>query len=115
MFKGLDHFIYFVNDLNRAKDFYQNKLGLPVLVETPGFVSLRIGDQMIGLHLTETGGKDVGYGGIAYLLVEDMDSTLANLREQGIVVHREPIIVPGGKIATILDSEENALGLYERK
>ena len=56
MFKGIDHVIYFVNDLPRARKFYHETLQLPLVFDAPDFVGVDLGGVWLGLHPTETGG-----------------------------------------------------------
>lgn len=115
MLNGLDHVVLFVNDLQRAKRFYCETLGLRLIVDTPGFAGVLAGGQLIGLHPSETGGQDVGRGSIPYFRVTDLDATVSALREKQVHIHREPAIMPNGdRIATIHDSEGNAIGLVAR-
>lgn len=109
----LDHVIVWVNDLARARRFYTDVLGMPVRFETDGFVAVGEGESWIGLHPTESDGDDIGRGSFPYLRVDDLDAELARLAEQGVTPHRGPHDVLGGRIATILDSEGNAVGLYQ--
>lgn len=114
MLQGVDHLIIFVKDLARAKAFYQETLGLRVIIDSPQFVGVLAGRQMIGLHPTEMGGGDVGAGPIPYFVVEELERTLRELQEQGVHLHRAPVRTPTGQIiATIHDSEGNALGLCQ--
>lgn len=47
---ALDHFVITVTDLNKSKNFYHEILGLPIVDEQNGFVSLQCGDQLIRLR-----------------------------------------------------------------
>lgn len=114
MLGAVDHLIIFVEDLARAKAFYQGTLGLRLVLDSPQFVGFLAGGQMIGLHPSETDGSDVGVGPIPYFRVDDLDGTLRQLQERGVHLHREPVKMPSGQIiATIHDSEGNALGLCQ--
>lgn len=114
MLGGLDHVVLFVKDLGRATAFYRDVLGLRVVIDSPGFVGVLAGGQMIGLHPSEAGGSDVGLGPIPYFKVSDIAATVQELRSRGVHVHFEPMLMPGGQtIATIHDSEGNALGLTQ--
>ena len=115
MFNKIDHAIYFVNDLPRAKKFYADTLRLPVVIDSPGFVSVKVNENWIGLKPTEMKGKDVGKGPMVYLNVNDLKETLVELKKRGVKIHVDITKVPTGMIATIHDSEGNAIGLYETK
>ena len=114
MFKGIDHVIYFVNDLPRARKFYHETLQLPLVFDAPDFVGVDFGGVWLGLHPTETGGQDIGAGALAYLAVDDIQAALTELRGRGVEILHDVSAVGGYKIATILDSEGNPLGLSER-
>ena len=114
MFNQADHVIYFVHDLERAKKFYTETLERPLIMDVPGFAGVDLGNIWLGLHLTEAGGQDVGRGPILYFGVDDIEAALTTLRERGVEVPHEARDIGMGKIATISDSEGNALGLYQR-
>ena len=116
MLLGLDHVVVFVNDLERAKRFYCETLGLRLVVDVPGFAGVLAGGQMVGLHPTECGGADVGRGPIPYFRVTDITATVVQLSERGVHVHKSPVLMPSGEqIATIHDSEGNAIGLVQKR
>lgn len=52
---ALDHFVITVTDLNKSKNFYHEILGLPIVDEQNGFVSLQCGDQLIRLRKKTNG------------------------------------------------------------
>lgn len=111
----IDHVVYFVMDLQRAKRFYAETLGFALMDEYPGFARVRVGSKWIGLKTTEQNGEDVGRGPMVYLRVNDVQGLVDRLLLKGaapLTVVRE---VPTGLITTILDSEGNAIGLYQEK
>lgn len=113
-FLGVDHILYYVHDLDRAKAFYRDVMGLPIMLDVPGFAGVSLGGGIwLGLHPTEMKGQDVGRGGFAYLRVADLDKTLNELRARNVAILNEPGQVPMGRLATIHDSEGNAIGLFE--
>ena len=109
----IDHLIYFVNDLDRAKRFYTETMGFELIDAYPGFARVRIGSLWVGLKMTEQNGEDVGRGPMMFLRVTGIQDVVDRLLRKGagpLTVIRE---VPTGLITTILDSEGNAIGLYE--
>jgi predicted enzyme related to lactoylglutathione lyase len=102
-----------VRDLDRARSFYAQILGLPIVMEYPRFVAFDLGTIWLGLHPSEVAGEDIGSGPLLNLQVSNLRSTLDYLQGQGVMTHRDIQAVPGGQIATVLDTEGNALGLYE--
>ena len=112
---AIDHIIYFANDLDRAVKFYTSTLGLPLKFSfaEQGVYGIQIGDRYLVLKRTEMKGGDVGRGPMMYLRVDDLKATLKKLSEKKVKVHVGPSEVPVGKIATIHDSEGNAIGLIQ--
>ena len=109
-------------DLARATRFYTELLGAePVATyDPPGLVFFDVG----GLRLL----LDVGApGALHYLGVDDIDSTVARLRELGTRIEAEPHVIFGHDDATlgpagteewmafVHDSEGNLVGLVEQR
>ena len=116
MLRDADHVVYFVDDLQRAKRFYSETLGLPVKFEYPGFVGIDLGPIWLGLHPRETQDTGAAVCGMIYLSVDNLQQALTELKNRGVTIHREASVVGDGcKIATILDSENNPIGLSENE
>ncbi len=114
--KCFSHIMLYVADLERAVDWYCKTLGFtPNFVVPNIFASLRHDDWgcRVDLHPSEADGKDVGHGPIPYFLVDDIEATLASLKEAGVKVG--PVKQEGDSplFASIWDSESNALGLEQ--
>ena len=114
-FHAIDHVLYFAKDLDRAVDFYTTTLGLaPMFSDAEhGVYGFRIGDRYLVLMRTEMEGGDVGRGPMMYLRVDDLKETLKQLSDRKVHIHRGLGEVPVGLIATIHDSEGNAIGLIQ--
>ena len=115
-------------DLERARRFYAEKLGLELAEERPGGLLYRFGDCEFALF--ESGGTSSGAFTQLAFEVEDLEATVAELRERGVVF--EEYDLPGletvGGIAEVegeypskggkgeraawfRDSERNMIGL----
>ncbi len=114
MFSGFSHLMLFVNDMDRATGWYQEKLGLKANFISPHYSSLRMEEIgfRLDLHPTEANSKDVGFGSITYFKVPDIKAAVTKLKEKDIKVS-EPKTEGGSTFATFWDSEGNALGLIE--
>jgi predicted enzyme related to lactoylglutathione lyase len=109
-------------DLERAKRFYAEKLGLTPESESPGGVLYRCGkDSRFGVFPSQ--GKSSGTYTQAIWLVEDVESEVAALKARGVVFEEydlpslktvNSIATMGpGKGAWFKDSEGNLLSLVQ--
>lgn len=115
----------FVNDQERALEFYVDKLGLETRIdgmEEEGgrrFVVVAPADSHLGLAISEgsdndgTAAKVGGFSGIV-LGTSDVEATHRELAERGVRFVEEPVRQPWGSMqALILDPDENVLALHE--
>ncbi|HEX3317212.1 MAG TPA: VOC family protein [Solirubrobacteraceae bacterium] len=70
-------------DLNRARRFYAEKLGLEPTEERPGGLRYRLGEAEFALFASQ-GGSDGTFTQMAFT-VADVDATVRALRERGVV------------------------------
>ena len=92
MFKRIDHVAVHVSDLDRSVDFYEIHFGFKKYFQheaTGGMqiAYLRLGDTVLELtHRRETPIKGFHF----CLETDNFDITVANLRNKGVVLLREP-------------------------
>lgn len=88
-----------VDDVASCREFYRDKLELPVVFETPVYVQLQSGPVSIGLYrrgemASSVGDESLaaagGDGAVIVLRVENVDAAVAQLGERGV----EPIDLP---------------------
>ncbi len=73
-----------VEDLSRARRFYEDKLGLKVESEDPSpGVTLKAGDCSLYLYQRSVSTK--GDHTQAYFMVDDVEKTMTELRDKGVV------------------------------
>ncbi|HEY7598031.1 MAG TPA: VOC family protein [Actinophytocola sp.] len=116
-------------DLNRARAFYADKLGLEPTEERPGGLLYQLGSSRFALFAS--GGAATGGHTQMAFDVTDLDATVAELRRRGVVF--EEVDVPGlrtvdgvaevagnypskgtgERAAWFRDSEGNMLGIGE--
>ena len=79
-----------VSDINRATDFYKNTLELPLLFEAPpNLAFFMCGD--VRLMLTTLQGEERDHHtSVIYYKVEDLESSVVNLKNKGVTFIREP-------------------------
>jgi catechol 2,3-dioxygenase-like lactoylglutathione lyase family enzyme len=80
-------------DLERAKAFYRDKLGLEPIEERPGGARYRCGDSYFVVF--QSAGEPSGSHTQMGFEVEDIEATMAELRRRGVVF--EEYDVPGLK------------------
>jgi methylmalonyl-CoA/ethylmalonyl-CoA epimerase len=104
-----------VEDLDRAKAFYRDVLGLPHLFDAPpGLAFFQCGETRLMLSRPE--GPDAAGGSILYYGVDDVEAACREMSAQG-VAFEEParkIAEVEGKpihLAICRDSEGSLLGL----
>ena len=103
-----------VDDLARAKDFYQNTLGLKFLFDAGQLAFFRCGDVRLMLSTPE---KSEPRGGtILYYKVDDIHATHSALRSRGVEFFQEPHLIarmPDHDLwmAFLKDTESNTIGI----
>ena len=118
MFKKLSHPMMYVNDLERAVKFYNEKLNFKTRFHHPGGYASLFNEEMncrLDLHPTEANSKDVGFGPIIYFTTTDLDSDLTKLQKNGVKTGTPKTEGGSTRFVTFWDSEGNALGLEEER
>jgi methylmalonyl-CoA/ethylmalonyl-CoA epimerase len=104
-----------IDDLERAKSFYRDVLGLEHLFDAPpGLAFFRCGETRLMLSRPE--GAETSGNSILYYGVEDVAAEHRALAERGVAFEEEPrcIAQVDGRdiwLAVCRDSEGNLLGL----
>jgi catechol 2,3-dioxygenase-like lactoylglutathione lyase family enzyme len=105
MITGLQTIVLFVSDVERARRFYRDQLGLEQVHESGGRVGLQCGATRLLLHPTEDAERGA-WNVELYFQVEDVDECVARLRGQGVGVLLEPSDEPWGeRNAGVLDPD----------
>ena len=103
-----------VDDLARAKNFYQNTLGMKFLFDAGSMTFFQCGKIRLMIATPE---KPAPRGGtILYFKVHDIQTTYAALRQQGVVFLQPPRLVapmPDHDLwmAFLADPDDNKIGL----
>lgn len=72
-----------VSDLQRARDFYENTLGLEAVQEPPGAILYRSGDSVVLVYPSEYAGTNKATA-VAWAVGDDFDSIVQTLKEKGV-------------------------------
>ena len=72
-----------VKDLERARDFYENTLGLTPAMETPGAVLYRSGNSMVLVYPSEYAGTNKATAA-SWAAGDDFEAVVESLRAKGV-------------------------------
>lgn len=99
-----------VSDMPRAVGFYRDCLSLEVLEHDGDWSEVTAGDQRIGLNASES---PAGEGGaVIAFAVDDIETTIKQLTDQGVAFTGELSEHPWGRIAPFKDPDGNDLQIY---
>lgn len=113
MFHGLRTVIYHVEDLQRAKEWYAEVLGIRPYFDEPFYVGFNVGGFELGLN-PDMSGVVRGSSVVAYWGVDDARAAHRRVQELGAVNHSDPQDVGDGIIvATVCDPFGNVFGIIE--
>ena len=121
---GFGHVGFVVSDMDRAIDFYQNKLGFKIVAEItpPGrkivFLEICKGQTIElfsgGEEKISTSPKTIGYAHTC-LIIEGMAELMEDLKARGVEFNGEPRINEDGSGAfRILDPDGNEFEMMQR-
>jgi predicted enzyme related to lactoylglutathione lyase len=103
-----------VRDIDRAKSFYKDTLGLELTKEDGDWAEVDANGLTIGLNGREPEGA-TGEGGpvVTFQPQAGLDKTVSDLQDKGVEVPAGVSEHPWGRVATFKDSEGNDIQLYE--
>ena len=112
---------YIVEDVDRAIDFYKDRLGFEVdMRPAPGFARLSRDDLVLLLNEPGVGGAgqaggDPQPGGWSRFQIEtnDLDREVKRLREVGVTFRGEMVEGRGGRQILVEDPSGNLVELFE--
>ena len=100
-----------VSDLQRARRFYEDQLGLTVEAEVEGTIRYKCGGGT-GLALFERPMEPIDRT-VAAFEVEDIEQEVADLRERGVDVEGVITLPSGIKRAFFKDPDGNVIGMRQ--
>jgi len=113
MFKKLRTVIYYVPDLQKAKEWYIKLTGNVPYFDEAFYVGFDFNGCELGLHPQD---ETATYGNqtVAHWAVDEIESCVKKLAEHGATILYAPSDVGGGiNLATVIDPWGNAVGLIE--
>lgn len=113
MFKKLRTVIYYVPDLQKAKEWYINLTGVQPYFNEVFYVGFDFNGCELGLHPqdeTITPGNQT----VCHWAVDEIENCVIKLVDKGATILHKVSDVGGGiKVATVIDPWGNAVGLIE--
>lgn len=106
-----------VSDIDRALKFYDEILGLPVVLDARGFNHAEVGPNeplaKIGLHATGKKSKRKKRTGVVFD-TDDIYALYERLQKRGVKFTLKPTKMPwGGIVADFLDPDNNELEVVQ--
>ncbi|MGD0957652.1 MAG: VOC family protein [Candidatus Acidiferrales bacterium] len=114
MFLGLRTVVYQVQDLNKAKSWYSNILGIQPYFDQPFYIGYNVGGYELGLVPEPDAGAKRAAVGIAYWGVQDAHGEYRRLLDLGATA-QEPVqdVGEGILIGAVRDPFGNILGMVQ--
>jgi predicted enzyme related to lactoylglutathione lyase len=107
MANSIQLIVYPVEDLDRAKNFYNTFLGTEPYVDGAYYVGYKLDDLEVGL---DPNGKAV----VSYIDVDDIEVSLEALKDAGAEVVMDSEDVGGGLLVAQVEVDGNVLGLRQQ-
>lgn len=113
---------YMVDDVGKAVDFYTRYLGFEVLTNFPAFGDVARGNLRVLLSgPASSAGRPMADGekpcpggwNRIHLIVDDIESEVARLREAGAPFRNDIVEGPGGKQVLLQDPSGNFIELFQ--
>jgi len=115
MFKKLRTVIYYVPDLQQAKEWYTKLTNVQPYFDEPFYVGFDINGCELGLHPQDET-VTIGNQTVTHWAVDNIENCVTQLTDSGATILYNIQDVGGGiKIATVIDPWGNAVGLIEEK
>ena len=109
------YFIYFAKDMDRAKAFYTNVLGLKISADRGAWVQFEIEGGTFALHQSdeEAGNNAAEAGGIIGFHVDNLDGFMEELKAHQVKFQGEIREERFGRLLNIFDPDGNIINLLE--
>ena len=108
---GLRTAAYFVADINKAKEWYTQILGIQPYFDEPFYVGFNVNGYELGLMPDENPDADKGESVVVYWGVENIKTSYQDLIDAGAGEYEKPMDVGGDiKVAKVKDPWGNIFG-----
>src|SRR6266705_1241579 len=114
MLLGLNVVMLHVPDIEQARAFYTEKLGVVVEGQQPGFVQVKQHAGMGAIFaLQEQAGVSPRQGVELWWMVDNADATYATLVSNGVKTVSQPADEPFGRAFTLKDPAGNSINMFQ--
>ena len=114
MLLGLNFVMLHVPDIEQARAFYTEKLGLFVEDQQPGFVQFKQHAGMGAIFALEEDAGASPYQGVElWWMVDNADATYATLVSNGVENASQPTDEPFGRAFTVKDPAGNRINMFQ--
>jgi catechol 2,3-dioxygenase-like lactoylglutathione lyase family enzyme len=104
------HVVVYADDAERARAFFRDVLGFPSVDAGAGWLIFALPPAEVGVHPAEAGGRHE-----LYLMCDDVEATVAELRGKGAEFAGEIADQGFGIVATVVVPGLGEVGLYQPK
>jgi predicted enzyme related to lactoylglutathione lyase len=113
MFKGIKEITFFVNNIDKATEYYKNIFGEPCF-KSKFFVLFDINFINIGLHLMDEKSLSDKSNIVPYFSVDDIDKAIDYLLNNDFKIYREKIKgIDGPIVCQPISLFNNVIGLIQ--
>jgi predicted enzyme related to lactoylglutathione lyase len=106
-----------VTEIKRAREFYEDILGLKPAMESAGgmWVEYEIGNGTFAIGCYGDVWKPADHGTCIAFEVDNLDATVAQLKSRGVKFSLEPTDSPVCRFAIVCDPDGNQVMIHKRK
>ena len=113
---------YLVDDVAACRDFYTRHFGFTVGISSPAFADVTRGNLRLllsgpqssaGRAMTDGERPVAGGWNRIHLIVDDLDSEVVRLADEGVRFRNEVVTGPGGAQVLALDPSGNLIELFQ--
>ena len=118
MIQAIAFTAYNVSDLKKAREFYEDVLGLkPISGESTHWQEYELGNGTFGIGMLPQDGPEFfrRKGASLALEVEDFDAAFQTLKNKSVPILMEPNEFPGCRMFVISDPDDNAITIHKLK
>lgn len=117
--KDIGFVVYAVNDMKKARAFYEGVLGLKANPEFDGSKNENWVEYLVGSGAFAIGHsplwKTSEDGAVAAFEVEDFDAAIAELKKAGVPFHMDAQSFPTCCMAVVSDPDKNKVMIHQKK